>query len=167
MSTSAASYRLTVERSEFVLAAPEENRVIHSYGETFTRSEAIRFHPARKSSASDLPNRKQLVRTKRRLKGFLVELQSNQARVAFVERGEMVFYDLPADQIRRAGIQVRNQPFQMDEIETEDEHGALIVGYRFVPLAQPADAYIDTLNFDDERKRKRDLILKEFGKAQS
>ena len=94
-----------------------------------------------------------------------MELQSDEARVAFVENGQTVFYDLPADQIRRAGIKVRNQPFQMDEIETEDEHGSPIVGYRFVALTKPSDAYIETLNFDDERKRKRDLILKEFGKA--
>ena len=56
-----------------------------------------------------------------------MELQANEARVAFVENGQTVFYDLPADQIRRAGIEVRNQPFQMDEIETKDEHGSLIV----------------------------------------
>ena len=119
-----------------------------------------------KSSTTDSPTHKQKFRTKRRLKGFLVELQSNEARVAFIEHGETIFYDLPADQIRRAGIKMRNQPFQMDEIETEDEHGWPIVGYRFRPLAQPVDAYIETLNFDEERKRKRDLILKEFEEAQ-
>ncbi|MBI2925925.1 MAG: hypothetical protein HYY24_09500 [Verrucomicrobia bacterium] len=167
MSTSAASYRLSVERSELLLATPEESRVVHSYGETVARSEAVPFHPARKPSGTDAHSRREVVRTKRRLKGFLVEFQSDEARVAFVENGETVFYDLPADQIRRAGIKVRNQPFQMDEIETEDEHGCLIVGYRFLPLAQPSDAYIETLDFDDERKRKRDLILKEFAKAQS
>ena len=166
MSTSAGSYRLSVDRGDLVMPSPEKSRVVHSYGETFARSETIRFHPARRSSTSESPSRKPVVRTTRRLKGFLVELQSNEARVAFVENGQTVSYDLPADQIRRAGIMVRNQPFQMDEIETEDENGFPIVGYRFLPLAQPSDAYIETLNFDDERKRKRDLILKEFGKTQ-
>ncbi len=96
-----------------------------------------------------------------------MELQKDDARVAFVENGQTIFYDLPADQIRKAGINERNQPFQMDEIETEDEQGSLIVGYRFLALAKPSDAYIEALNFDDERIRKRDLILKEFGKAQA
>jgi hypothetical protein len=35
-----------------------------------------------------------------------------------------------------------------------------------LPLAQKSDGFIETLNFDDERKRKRELILKEFGKTQ-
>ncbi len=171
MSTSSVSYQLSadrrpLDRSDLVMAGPEESRVVHSYGDTFARSESVKFHPAQKSSTKDTSRRYQAVRTKRRLKGFLVELQGNEARVAFVENGETVFYDLPADQIRRAGIELRNQPFQMDEIETKDEHGSLIVGYRFLALAKPSDAYIETLNFDDERKRKRAFILKEFGQAQ-
>ena len=171
MSTSSVSYQLSpqrgaFDRSDLVMAASEESRVVHSYGDTFARSESLKFQPARKSTTTDASRRYRAVRTKRRLKGFLVELQSNEARVAFVENGQTVFYDLPADQIRHAGIEVRNQPFQMDEIETEDEHGSLIVGYRFLALAKPSDAYIETLNFDDERKRKRALILKEFGQAQ-
>jgi len=166
MSQSVASYQLSVDRSELLLAASEESRVVHSYGDTFARSESLRFRPARKSSAADSTGRRQAIRTKRRLKGFLVELQGNDARVALIDNGHTILYDLPAEQIRRAGIKVRNQPFQMDEIETEDQHGVLIVGYRFLALARPMDAYIETLDFDDERKRKRDLILKEFGQAQ-
>jgi hypothetical protein len=54
----------------------------------------------------------------------------------------------------------------MDEIELKLE-GGLVVGYRFEPLAKPSDAYIEPLNFDAERKRKRDLILKEFSKAKA
>ena len=171
MSTSSVSYQLSAERkpldrTDLVMAAPEESRVVHSYGDTFARPESLKFRPAQKSSAKDTTCHFRTVRTKRRLKGFLVELLGNEARVAFVENGQTVFYDLPADQIRRAGIEARNQPFQMDEIETEDEHGSPIVGYRFLALAKPSDAYIETLNFDDERKRKRALILKEFGQAQ-
>lgn len=166
MSTSAASYRFTVERSELPMAAPSEVRVIHSYGESFARSQAVTFHSARESRATAVEHRKRTVNVRRRLKGFLVELQSNEARVAFVEGDQIIYYDLPAEQIRRAGIEIRNQPFQMDEIDTEDEDGNFITGYRFLPLAQKSDGFIETLNFDDERKRKRELILKEFGKTQ-
>lgn len=154
------------DRNEPVVFAPQESHTIHSYGSTFARSEAVRFSPPQRSFKRDTLHRIPPATTKRRLKGFLVELQGNEARVAFVENGETTFYDMPADQIRRAGIEVRNQPFQMDEVETQDENGNLIVGYRFLALAKPSDAYIETLKFDDERRRKRALILKEFGKAQ-
>lgn len=171
MSESAVSYRFSagrtsLDRSDIVVAAPEESRVIHSYGGTFAHSESLRFRPAQKSSMKDDARKPKAVRVKRRLKGFLVELQSNEARVAFVENEDTIFYDLPADQIRRAGIKLRNQPFQMDEIETEDENGNLIVGYRFVALAMPSDSYIETLNFDEELKRKRAFVLSEFGQTQ-
>ena len=171
MSESTVSYQFSggrreLDRSDLMLVSPEQTRVVYSRESTFTNSESLRYSPARKASTKDTPPRHQSVRTKRRLKGFLVEIQGHEARVAFVENGETVLYDLSADQIRRAGIKVRNQPFQMDEIETGDEHGAPIVGYRFLALAKPSDAYPETLNFDDERKRKRALILREFGQAQ-
>ena|SRR5436190_15215123 len=166
MSTSAASYQFTVERSELPMAGPGEVRVIHSYGEAFAASEAVTFRSANKSRATEVEQRKRTVNVRRRLKGFLVELQRNEARVAFLEGDQVIYYDLPAEQIRRAGIETRNQPFQMDEIDTDDEDGNLIIGYRFLPLAQKSDGFIEVLNFDDERKRKRELILKEFGKTQ-
>jgi hypothetical protein len=65
----------------------------------------------------------------------------------------------------KAGIEIANQPFQMDEIEFKDENGAVIVGHRFLPLAKRQDAYIQPLNFDEKRKSKRDLILREFGQV--
>jgi len=109
------------------------------------------------------PKRNPQERVLRRMNGFLMEIEGEQARVAFVDDGRVTQYDLPADQLRRSGITVRNQPFQMDEIELKLESG-LVIAYRFEPLATPADAYIETLNFDEDRKRKRDLILREFSK---
>ncbi len=101
------------------------------------------------------------------MRGFLIEFQNNEARVAFVENGETILYDLPAEQFRKAGIKVRNQPFQMDEVEIEMGPGAIVVGYQITALATASDAYLQTLSFDEERKRKRALILKEFGKSQT
>jgi hypothetical protein len=125
----------------------------------------IRYAPAtRKERKSE--ERKPQPRVLRRLEGFLMEMEKDEARVAFVEDGRVTPYDMPADQLRRSGIVVKNQPFQMDEIELKLE-GGLVVGYRFEPLAKPSDAYIEPLNFDAERKRKRDLILKEFSKAKA
>ena len=83
-----------------------------------------------------------------------------------MENGQTISYDLPAEQLRHAGITAKNQPFQMDEVEMQACDEGWFVGYRFVPLAKLSDAYIETLNLDDERKRKRDLIFKEFAKSQ-
>jgi len=46
-------------------------------------------------------------------------------------------------------------------------HVRMISRYRFRPLATVSDAYSETLNLDEERKRKRDLILKKFAKAKT
>ena len=157
---------------ESVDIQPQRRNSVRAMSGTFTGSvagaELYKFNPARR-----VPRTKAFrgsVRTKRRLKGFLVELpvatQNQEARVAFIENGETILYNLPAEPIRKAGITLLNQPFEMDEIETEGEDGSFTVSYRYKALAMPADAYIQTLNFDDERKRKRDLILKAFGKTQ-
>lgn len=107
--------------------------------------------------------RNQNPRVLRRLRGFLVEHNGLEARVAFVENGETILYELPADQLRRSGVLVKNQPFEMDEVEIKSEDG-LIIGYRFRPLAKPSDARIEPLEINDERRRKRDAIFKAFGK---
>jgi hypothetical protein len=99
----------------------------------------------------------------RRMKGLLLEISNQEARVAFVQDGKTILYDMPASHFRNAGIEQKNQPFQMDEIEMKTDLG-MIVGYRFLPLAKASDAYIETLDFDEERRRKRDLILKKFAK---
>jgi hypothetical protein len=109
---------------------------------------------------------KQQPRVLRRLQGFLLEIQGADARVALVENEHVFQYDLPADLLRRSGIEMMNQPFQMDEIEMRTDQG-LVTGYRFQPLANASDAYLDTLNLNDDRKRKRDLILREFAENQS
>lgn len=122
----------------------------------------LQYSPVNKQRKRD--ERKEAPRVLRRMQGFLIEIDGDQARVAFVENGQTIQYDLPADQLRRNGIIVRNQPFQMDEIEVKLERG-FAVGYRFEPLAKPSDGYAETLNFDAERKRKRDVILRAVGKT--
>jgi hypothetical protein len=109
---------------------------------------------------------KQQSRVLRRLSGFLTEINGKNARVTFVENGGTFQYDLPVERLSKCGIEMVNQPFEMDEVELQTDEG-LVVGYRFRPLAKASDAYRETLNFDEERKRKRDLILKKFAKAKA
>ena len=54
----------------------------------------------------------------------------------------------------------------MDEFEMETADGGYAIGYRFLALAKPTDGFTDVIELDAERRRKRDLIFKKFGKAQ-
>ena len=112
------------------------------------------------------PTTKSRPRILRRLYGFLIEFQGPSARVGFLQGGQVIQYQLPAEQLRRSDITLRNQPFQMDEVEITSDAGNVIVGYSFQSLAKPSDAYNDTLELDAERKRKRDLIFQRFAKAE-
>jgi hypothetical protein len=161
MSTAAVPYRLSGSQS--VAEADDEVCVIHSYGRTMARPECLHYRAVQRASTVGAVAKRSPIR---RLKGFLVKVQGEDARVAFVENGQTILYDLPAEQLRRAGITAENQPFQMDEVEMQAGDDGWFVGYRFLPLAKLFDAYIETLNLDDERKRKRDLIFKEFANSQ-
>ncbi len=164
MSTPTAPYQLSGSRN--VAENSDEVRIIHSYGEPMARPESLPYRAVQRASTTGATGKKSIVRVLRRLKGFLIEMQGADARVAFVENGQTIHYDLPAEQLRHAGISARNQPFQMDEVEMQAGDEGWFVGYRFLPLAKPSDAYIETLDLDDERKRKRDLIFKEFANSQ-
>jgi len=106
-------------------------------------------------------------RVLRRFHGFVIEFHEQTARVALVQEGKTFPYDLPAEQLRKQGIELQNQPFQMDEVEVETGDGRTMVGYQFLALAKTSDAYIETLELDEERIRKRDLIFREFEKTKS
>lgn len=170
MSTIGA-YKLSVQRPQGESTEVESyqlvNRVIRSYSEAMSRPDSMKFRDAGRSLTSAVADKRKLANPKRRLRGFLVEMQPDNARVAFVDNGQTVLYDLPAEHLRNAGITVQNQPFQMDETENKDEDGAWCVGYRFLALAKPSDAEIDVLQFDEERKRKRDIIFQEFSNPQT
>lgn len=105
-------------------------------------------------------------RVVRRMKGFLTENQGQEWRVVFVDNNERYDYDLPAAQLRDAGIISNNQPFQMDEMESTIP-GLSGTLYRFKALAMPEDAFLETLELDDERKAKRNEIFSWFGKPKS
>jgi len=161
----------TIFETNSFLRAPEEVQSnsrfqFYSTSSNFgsTIEAGIRYAPVnRRTTHSET---KQKSRVLRRMSGFLMEIRGKNALVTIVENGESFQYDMPADRFRKCGIEVANQPLQMDEIEVETTDG-LIVGYRFRPLATVSDAYSETLNLDEERKRKRDLILKKFAKAKT
>jgi hypothetical protein len=122
----------------------------------------LRIRPARDAKAPKKDESKEKVL--RRLQGFLVEDEGEEFKVAFVENDALVFYYLPASPMRNAGVAAPNQPFQMDEVEVHLASGRTMIGYTFVPLARPSDAFMDSIDLNDERKRKLATIFKTFGK---
>jgi hypothetical protein len=124
----------------------------------------IRFAPVTRKPSQ--PENKQKSRVLRRMAGLLTEIQGKNARVTFFENKQSFEYAMPAETLLKSGIKAINQPFQMDEVEIQMGDG-LVVGYHFRPLAKESDAYTETLSFNDERKKKLELILKKFAKAKT
>jgi hypothetical protein len=105
-------------------------------------------------------------KTVRRFEGFVVEDEGEEYKVAFVQDAQLVFYYLPASQLRAAGISAPNQPFQMDEMEVKLSTGSVITGYAFVPLAKPSDSFNDSIDLNkNERRDKLNAVFKRFGKT--
>jgi hypothetical protein len=104
----------------------------------------------------------------RRLNGFVIEERGEDFKVAFVVNGDrLMFYYLPAQQLRRAGIAGPNQPFQMDEMEIELDDARLMTGYVFCPLAVRSDSFVDAIDLNADRKRKFSAIVEKFGKPKT
>ena len=104
-------------------------------------------------------------RVVRRLRGLVLDNQGETWLVGFDVNGELVEYELPADRLRKHGIRMRHQPFEMDEVVSVDPE-VEAKGYRFRPLAGPDEAFVEELSLDPERQRLRDLIFAKFGKSQ-
>jgi hypothetical protein len=130
-----------------------------------TAIEGVRVKPPGASAKQAQQSKHLRKRVLRRIRGFLIEEQGGEARVAFVENDQPIQYYLPSDRLRKSGIVAQNQPFEMDEVEIQADDGLIIIGYSFRPLAKPSDAFVDSIDLNDDLKRKRALIFQKFGKA--
>jgi len=121
-----------------------------------------------KDTSESIINRNKLYSPKvlRRMNGFLIEIVENEAKVGLIDNGNTYEYYLPVKHLKEAKITGPNQPFQMDEIEIKTDTG-YIVGYEFQPLAQIGDAIQDSFKLDEERERKRKLIMKHFSSVKA
>jgi hypothetical protein len=102
------------------------------------------------------------VKTLRRVRGFLIETIGAECKVAFEDKGNLLFYYLPANSLSKAGITESNQPFEMDEIEFRLGPNDHVAGYRFKPLAKVGDAVPEAVPLDKEYKEKLQVILHHF-----
>lgn len=104
-------------------------------------------------------------RVVRRLRGLVLDNQGESWLVGFDVNGELVEYEMPADRLRKHGIKMRHQPFEMDEVVSVDPE-VEAKGYRFRPLAGTDEAFVEELTLDPERQRLRNLIFAKFGNSQ-
>jgi len=98
----------------------------------------------------------------RRLQGFLIETHGEESKVAIEENGELVEYYFPAELLRKNGLTLKNQPFELDEFLTDS---ALVFEIR--PLARAEHAMTAAISLDSERRRKMDFLLSEPENAQA
>jgi hypothetical protein len=101
----------------------------------------------------------------RRLHGFFVQEEGDEARVAFVENGSLVHYFLPLKVFREGGVTVENQPFEMDELEAVVE-GVPMKGYKVRPSALPRDSRVETIALDPRSEENLRFILARAPNAQ-
>lgn len=100
-------------------------------------------------------------RVVRRLRGMVLDNQGESWLVGFEVNGELVEYELPAERLRHNGINMRHQPFEMDEVVSVGPE-VEAKGYCFRALAGPDEAFVEELSLDPERQRLRDLIIAKF-----
>lgn len=101
---------------------------------------------------------------KRRLKGIVEENSGESWRVVFLENGKPFHYELPSTHLKEVGVELVNQPFEMDELVPR-RPGLSGKLYRFRALAASDDAFLEFLPLDAERQRKRGAILAKFKKS--
>ena len=156
------SRSLTTDSSKRVPSNSNELYSLHRYSDS--SNTAIDIFASRDRLANNLSrstrSRPEVIR---RLNGFFVQREGDEARVAFVEQGEVFHYMLPFKEFESAGITMENQPFEMDELSMSVD-GVFLKGYRFRPMATAKDCVTESLELDPERKKKVEFINSVFGK---
>jgi hypothetical protein len=114
--------------------------------------------PNRTVSSKRGTSDKQTPKVKRRLQGFFIQEEGQEARVALVDNGVLVHYYLPLALLHEGNVRIENQPFELDELEIKVD-GVVMSGHR-VRASAPAEAGVVSplpLNVDYQQKLNRIL----------
>jgi hypothetical protein len=95
----------------------------------------------------------------RRLRGFVFEFNNTEVIVIFLVDGKEYQYSLPKHLLMRNGISAIDQPFQMDEIEIEDENGVRLET-RFQPMAKTESGSYSSFKLSEEEQDWFQTVLK-------
>ena len=101
----------------------------------------------------------------RRLHGFFIQEEGQEARVAFVENDKLVHYFLPLKLFREGDVTAENQPFEMDEFEAIVE-GVEMKGYKVRPSAFPRDSRIEPIALETRSEENLRFVLERAKNAE-
>jgi len=100
-----------------------------------------------------------MLKVKRRIQGFFIQAEGQEARVALVDKGTLIHYYLPLSVLHDGGVRAENQPFELDELEAKVA-GVVMSGYK-VRASAPAEASeVKPLPLSEEYQRKLNRILR-------
>ena len=123
-------------RGYIVAAFSETGSVGFETAQTFARSAGFRPLTARDSFRARTRER-----TIRRFNGVLLEDCGDTFVVALRDQKQTFEYSLPSAPFKKAGIRKENQPFEMDEYESQDSDGGYSIGYHYRALAKSTDGF--------------------------
>jgi hypothetical protein len=102
---------------------------------------------------------KQQLKVKRRLQGFFIQEEGQEARVALVDNGTLVHYYLPLKLMHEGGVRAENQPFELDELELNLD-GVVLSGHQ-IRASAPAEAgMMSPLPLSEDYQQKLERILR-------
>jgi len=92
-------------------------------------------------------------------RAYLFLSSANEAFVLFDNNGEKIEYRLPADLLRKNGVIVADQPFELVESEVTDSSGFALQS-KIAPLADATSGTIEPLALTKVYKAKRNFLLR-------
>ncbi len=95
----------------------------------------------------------------RRLRGFIYEMDSNNVTVIFIDKDKEYRYSFAKRILIQNGISEKNQPFEMDEVEIEDENGLAIMT-EFRPMADAKSSNVTPFNMSASEQKSLNTVLK-------
>jgi hypothetical protein len=125
-----------------------------TFGVPFAKTE-----PARPASVVYRSRAGVTKRVKKKIQGILVSFSGDEALVLFDSDGKAIEYWLPAELLRKNGVTVYYQPFELIESEIIDGH-EFILQSSITPLATESSGTIEPLDLQKSYKAKRDFLLK-------
>jgi hypothetical protein len=140
-------YRLEGGTFEVTVASP-------TFGVPLAKTEA-----ARPASVVYRSRAGVIKRVKRKIQGILVSFSGDEALVLFDSDGKGIEYWLPAELLRKNGVTVHDQPFELIESEIIDGH-EFILQSSITALATQSSGTIEPLDLQKSYKAKRDFLLK-------
>lgn len=147
--TTQSSQSLVLESEHFAVGAePSISTHIES---SIALDEIDKYYNPVNITPRNVEVKKSKKKVLRRLRGFIFEFDNATAVVSFIVEKEEYRYSFPKHYLARNGISEINQPFEMDELEVEDQDGLHLVT-EFRPMAKIGSGHSTSFDLTDEEE---------------